>query len=147
MTEMLIAAAAILAAIFAPRVVPDSLAGWRRTGAISGLRLLFGLVALYEVLATSVISIPANEVGVVRKIYGFTNIQPGHIIAAAGETGYQAEIIPPGTFRISIFFNVINRVDLLPVVIVPSGFYGRLVANDGEPLAAGRGRLPEIPRR
>ena len=56
----------------------------------------------------------------------------------SGETGYQAEIIPPGTFRISIFFNVLNRVDLLPVVIVPSGFYGRIVANDGEPLSAGQ---------
>jgi len=36
-------------------------------------------------------------VGVVRKVYGFANIAPGHLIAARGETGYQAEIIPPGT--------------------------------------------------
>ena len=89
-------------------------------------------------LATSIISIPANQVGMVRKVYGFSNIAPGHIIAAHGETGYQAEIIPPGTFRISIFFNVLNRVDLLPVVIVPSGFYGRIVANDGDSLSAGQ---------
>jgi len=138
MSEILIAAAAVLAVIFAPRVVPDAVAGWRRAAAIAGLRLVFGLVALSEVLATSIISIPANQVGVVRKIYGFSNIAPGHIIAARGETGYQAEIIPPGTFRISIFFNVLNRVDLLPVVIVPSGFYGRVVANDGDPLSAGQ---------
>jgi hypothetical protein len=102
MTEILIAAAAILAVMFAPRVIPDSLAGWRRTIAVSGLRLIFVLIALYEVLATSFVSIPANQVGVVRKIYGFANIAPGHIIAAHGETGYQAEIVPPGTFRISI---------------------------------------------
>jgi hypothetical protein len=138
MTEILIAAAAILAVMFAPRVIPDSLAGWRRTIAVSGLRLIFVLIALYEVLATSVVSIPANQVGVVRKIYGFANIAPGHIIAAHGETGYQAEIVPPGTFRISIFFNVLNRVDLLPVVIVPNGFYGRIVAADGDPLNAGQ---------
>ena len=138
MPEILIAAAAILAAIFAPRVVPDALTGWRRMAAVTGLRLVFGLIALYQVLATSIVSIPANEVGVTRKIYGLDNIAPGHIIAAHGETGYQAEIIPPGTFRISIFFNVLNRVDLLPVVIVPSGFYGRIVANDGEPLGAGQ---------
>ncbi|MGA2045697.1 MAG: hypothetical protein ABSG83_20300 [Roseiarcus sp.] len=135
MSQLLIAAAAILAASFAPRVVPDALAGWRRTGAIAALRLVFGLVALYEVLATSVVSIPASEVGVVRKIYGIANIGPGHLIAANAETGYQAEIIPPGTFRISIFFNVLNRVDLLPVVLVPNGFYGRIVAADGQSIS------------
>jgi hypothetical protein len=138
MSEILIAAAAVLAAIFAPRVMPDAVTGWRRAAAVAGLRLVFGLVALFQVLETSIISIPADKVGVVRKIYGFSNIAPGHIIAARGETGYQAEIIPPGTFRISIFFNVLNRVDLLPVVFIPNGFYGRIVANDGEPLSAGQ---------
>ena len=138
MLEIVIAFAAIAALLFAPRVVPDAITGWRRTGAIGGLRLLFGLVALYEVLATSIITIPANEVGIVRKIYGLSNIPPGHIIAARGETGYQAEIIPPGTFRISVFFNVLNRVDLVPIVTVPNGFYGRIVANDGDSLGVGQ---------
>jgi len=138
MSEILIACAAVLAVIFAPRVIPDSWTGARRVVAVSALRLVFAIVALYEVLATSIISIPANQVGVVRKIYGFSNIAAGHLIAVHGETGYQAEIIPPGTFRISIFFNVLNRVDELPVVIVPNGFYGRVVASDGEPLGAGQ---------
>jgi hypothetical protein len=138
MSEILIACAAILAVIFAPRVIPDSWTGPRRTVAVSALRMVFAIVAIYEVLATSIISIPANQVGVVRKIYGFSNIAPGRFIAAHGETGYQAAIIPPGSFRISIFFNVLNRVDELPVVIVPNGFYGRVVASDGEPLNAGQ---------
>ena len=138
MLEILIAAAAILAAIFAPRVIPEALVGWQRAGAVAALRLAFAVVALYEILSTSIISIPANQVGVVRKIYGLANIAAGHIIATKGETGYQAEIIPPGTFRISIFFNVLNRVDLLPVVVVPNGFYGRIVASDGEALTAGQ---------
>jgi len=138
MFEILIAFAALLAVIFASRVVPDSLVGWIRVAAVSAIRLVFALVALYEILSTSLISIPANEVGIVRKVYGLTNIAPGHIIATKGETGYQAEIIPPGTFRISIFFNVLNKVDLLPVVVVPNGFYGRLVASDGEALGAGQ---------
>jgi hypothetical protein len=138
MEETIIAFVAILAALLVPQVMPDALVGWRRAAAVSALRLAFGLVALYEILSTSIISIPANEVGIVRKIYGFTNMGPGHIIATRGETGYQAEIIPPGTFRISIFFNVFNRVDLLPVVSVPNGFYGRIVASDGDPLSAGQ---------
>ena len=33
---------------------------------------------------------------------------------------------------------MLNRIDLAPVVVVPSGFYGRIVANDGEALAAGQ---------
>ena len=105
---------------------------------VGALRVAFGMIALYAVLSTSIITIPANQVGVVRKVYGLANIAPGHIIATRGETGYQAEIIPPGTFRISLLFNIINTVDLLPVVVVPNGFYGRLVATDGEPLAAGQ---------
>ena len=42
MSEILVAAAAVLALIFAPRVVPDAVAGWRRAAAIAGLRLVFG---------------------------------------------------------------------------------------------------------
>ena len=120
MEQTIIAFIAIVAALAVPQVMPDALVGWRRAAAIGAMRLAFGLVALYEILSTSIISIPANEVGIVRKIYGFANIAPGHIIATHGETGYQAEIIPPGTFRISILFNVLNRVDLLPVVLVPT---------------------------
>ena len=132
MSEILIAFAAFAALLFAPRVIPDSIVGWRRVAAVGVIRLVFALVAIFEVLSTSIISIPADKVGVVRKIYGFSNLSPGHLIATRGETGYQAEIIPPGTFRISIFFNVLNRVDLLPIVVVPNGFYGRIVANDGD---------------
>ena len=138
MREILIAAAAIVAAIFAPRVVPDSFVGWRRVATITAFRFAFGLVALYEILSTSIIQVPADQVGLVRKIYGLKNLEDGHIIATKGETGYQAEVIPPGTFRISIFFNVLNRVDLLPIIVVPNGFYGRIVANDGQALAAGQ---------
>jgi hypothetical protein len=138
MQHIIIALVAIAAAVFAARVIPDAWTGWRRAIAVGGLRFAFAFVALYEILSTSIISIPANEVGVVRKIYGFSNLAPGHIIATSGETGYQAEIIPPGSFRVSIFFNVLNSVDLLPVVVVPNGFYGRIVASDGDSLAAGQ---------
>src|SRR6202451_381961 len=138
MEETIIAFIAIVAALAVPRVIPDALSGWRRAALIGALRLAFGLVAIYEILSTSILSIPANQVGIVRKIYGFANIAPGHIIATRGETGYQAEIIPPGTFRISILFNVLSRVDLLPVVVVPNGFSGGRVARGGEPLWAGQ---------
>ena len=88
MEETIIAFVAIVAALLVPHVMPDAVVGWRRAAAIGALRLAFGFVALYEILATSIISIPANEVGIIRKIYGFANIAPGHLVATHGETGY-----------------------------------------------------------
>jgi len=138
LSEIVIAFVAAFAALFAGRIMPDLLSGWRRALAIGVLRAALIAVTIYEILSTSIVSIPASEVGVVRKVYGVANLAPGHIVATKGETGYQAEIIPPGTFRISIFFNVLNQVDLLPIVVVPQGFYGRIVASDGESLPAGQ---------
>jgi len=138
MIGMAIAFAAIAAFLFAPRVIPDVVSGWKRIALAGFLRFAFALVALFEVLATSIITIPADRVGVVRKIYGYSNLAGGHYIATHGETGFQAAVIPPGTFRISIFFNVLNRIDLVPIVVVPQGFYGRIVATDGEALGAGQ---------
>ena len=60
--------------LFASRVMPEAVVGWRRAPAVGALRLAFALVALYEILSTSIISIPANQVGIVRKIYGFSNL-------------------------------------------------------------------------
>jgi hypothetical protein len=94
--------------------------------------------AAFFVLDTSIIHVPADQVGVVRKIYGVSAMPEGHIIAADGETGYQAQLIPPGTFRIRPFFNVLNDVTNMPIVYVPQGFYGRIVARDGENLRNGQ---------
>lgn len=105
-----------------------------------------GLFALWQIVATSIVLVPANSVGVVRKIYGFANLREGRLIATNGETGYQSAIVPPGAFRVSLLFNVLNTIEILPVVVVPNGFYGRIVARDGEPLPPGQimaGEWPE----
>ena len=134
MDYVLLAIAGLVGAWIIPRFLPVSMQGWQRTGLITIVRAAMLLLAVGAILATSVISIPANQVGIVRKIYGASNLPQGHLIAAQGETGYQATIIPPGTFKISLLFNVLNSVDLRPVVVVPNGFYGRIVARDGEAL-------------
>ncbi|MBV8104362.1 MAG: hypothetical protein JO223_07030 [Hyphomicrobiales bacterium] len=134
MEYVLVACAALVAAVLAPRYLPSKLGAARRRVAVVAFRTLFALIALFCVLTTSIISIPANEVGIVRRVYGLSSLTNGHIIATEGETGYQAQIIPPGTFRISPFLTVFNEVQRLPVVVVPSGYYGRVVANDGAPL-------------
>lgn len=127
---------AVLVGLLAPlaaRAIADPLRG----AIVWSTRVLCGLAALYALSATSFVSIPANEVGVVRKIYGVSSLPQGRLIATRGETGFQAAIIAPGSFMISPFFNILNSVDMLPVVVVPNGFYGRLLANDGQPLKEG----------
>jgi hypothetical protein len=138
MEYILIACAALVAAILMPRYIPNRPAGGRRRVAIVAFRTLFALVALFCIVTTSIISVPANQVGVVRRLYGVSNLANGHIIATQGETGYQAQIISPGSFRVSLFANVLNTIERLPVIVVPNGFYGRVVANDGAPLPDGQ---------
>ncbi len=136
MGDLFLFVIAVLVALLVPlaaRPVSDP----SRSAVIWATRLACVLAALYAVAATSFVSIPANMVGVVRKIYGASSLPEGHLIATRGETGYQAAIIAPGSFMVSPFFNVLNSVDVLPVVVVPNGFYGRIVANDGQPLREG----------
>ncbi|SDR63368.1 hypothetical protein SAMN05519103_08539 [Rhizobiales bacterium GAS113] len=137
MVYALIMSLALIAAIAAPRLVPGLANGLGGTRVVQAVRVLIVLLAVIAILE-SVVKIPANEVGVVRKLYGTSNLADGQVIATNGETGYQAQIIPPGTFRISPFFNVLNTLDYLPLVVVPQGFYGRIVARDGAPLPAGQ---------
>src|SRR5262249_33106322 len=44
-------------------------------------------VALVFLLETSFVSVPADRIGVMRKIYGGKTLEAGRVIAADGETG------------------------------------------------------------
>lgn len=135
MTSLILAVVLLIVAILLPRFIPASAEGARgdhagppamfRLPILAG-RIALALVVLYLVASTSIIQIPADRVGVVTKIYGAFALPEGHIIATKGETGIQAEPIPPGTFKISPFFNILNHVSYLPIVTIPNGFYGRL---------------------
>src|SRR5947199_136482 len=98
----------IAAAILLPSALANRVPLFQTQAGLWGFRGLMLLCALMAVLETSIISIPADQVGVVRKVYGFKTLPDGKLIAVDGESGYQAQVIPPGTFRISPFFNVIN---------------------------------------
>lgn len=126
---------AALAALILPRLVPERFSG---SALVHASRALAIVLVGAAILSTSIVSVSANRVGLVRKVYGFKGLPEGRLIATDGETGYQAEIIPPGSFRISPLFNLFNVVEERPVVVVPQGFYGRIVARDGKPLASGQ---------
>ena len=138
MDSVIAALVLIVAAIFAPRLLAARFPALGGASVAWGLRFVLGLLALLAVLQTSIVRIPPDEVGIVRKTYGFKNLPDGKLVATAGETGFQAQIIAPGTFRISPFFNVINTILIRPVVVVPNGFYGRIVARDGVALDTGQ---------
>src|SRR6185437_1536678 len=126
----------ILAAIFGPRLigmVPKA-PNWSKHVVRYG-SIVFALIS---VLSTSIIKTPDNKTQAISKIYGGSSLPEGHIIATNGETGYQANIFAPGTFRVVPFFNILNRVIDMPLVYIPPGFYGRLVARDGAPLRDGQ---------
>jgi hypothetical protein len=127
---------AVIAAAIAAIVPPLIKAKDEALGA--HIKLAIRIVAAFVIVVclteTSIVSVPANEVGIVRKIYGSTNLPDGKLIATNGETGYQAEIVPPGTWKLSLLFNVLNELKIVPLVTVPQGFYGRIVARDGESL-------------
>lgn len=136
MEYVAIAVGLALLALVAPRFLPQA-APLR--GLLSfGLRALLLLIALGALTMTSIVSVPADRVGIVRKIYGASNLPEGRLIAVNGETGFQARIIPPGAWRISPLFNIFNRIETAPLVVVPNGFYGRVVARDGAALADGQ---------
>ena len=141
MTYVVLALLLVLAAWFAPKYAsPDIpfVGGLSKPFYKIVFRGVLGIFAFFCILSTSIIKIPADQIGVVRLLYGYSNLPEGHIIATQGETGYQAEIIPPGTFRISFFFNILNDITYMPVVKVPQGVYARVVARDGSNLREGQ---------
>lgn len=128
-------------AIVGPRLAPQAIGGSGRA-VVRALAILLAIVCVAE---TSFVRIPGDSVGVVRKLFGTHSLPEGHIIATQGETGYQARIIPPGAFRVAPFINVLNAIEVLPIVRIPQGFYGRVVARDGASLPSGQIMADEWP--
>lgn len=138
MTYVVLFVFLLVAGVIGPSFMP-SLRGTLLSYAIRGVSLFLAFLCA---MATSVVRIPADQVGVVHKLYGAHSLEIGHLIATKGETGWQAEIISPGAFMVSPFYNVLNEVVAVPLVNVPQGFYGRIVAVDGQALESGQIMAP-----
>jgi len=98
----------------------------------SVLYKLLLLIAAIVFVMQSVVYIDEDSVGIKNRIYG-SALPPGHIVAVDGQKGPQAEILGPG-FNFSAFINVIYDIDTAPVVNIPEGKVGILVAKDGLPM-------------
>ena len=133
MLMIVFAALAIVLAALAPSLMPPSLMSRFNGLAALLVRLGLGVIALWAIAGTSYVFVPADGVGHLKRIYLGHNLADGHIIATRGENGYQAYTLTPG-FHFIPLIRVLYDVEILPMVTVPSGFYGRIVALDGAPL-------------
>jgi hypothetical protein len=102
---------------------------------MGGLILGIVVVVLLVLIALkSVHSIGALEVGLVSKRFGFKKLGDDDPIAFHGEAGYQAVLLMPGLrFKIWPMFGVKK----FPLVQVPAGEIGVVIAQVGAPLPIG----------
>jgi len=124
---ILAAVAPAILGLFVNRARPDF-----RTLSLS-LRIVFVVIALICLAATSYVHVESDEIAVLNKIYGTASLPTEHIVATNGEKGPQAEILTPG-WHPWFLVNVIYQVENKKIVSIPSGEYGFLNAKDGVPL-------------
>ena len=111
------------------------------SGTVSGLISI--IVGLFLLASTSFVFIDARSVGHLKRIYAFEELPPGRIIALSGQKGPQAEILGPG-FHFIPLVRVLYQVEEFPIVKVPEGYYGEIVAVDGQSMPEGMFIAPKI---
>lgn len=102
-----------------------SAAGWWI--AIIAFLVLFHIVKSIRIVGPT-------EVGLVRKRFGFKKLSANCAIAFEGEAGYQAKLLMPGIqFKLWPLYDVTRH----PMVQIPAGQIGVVIAQVGEPLPVG----------
>jgi uncharacterized membrane protein YqiK len=87
-----------------------------------------------------IVIVPEDKIGLVTKkfvLFGDKRELPaGRIIAVEGEAGYQAQPLPPGIHFWKWLWQF--EITLQPLMVIPSGQIGLIVAKDGAELPKGR---------
>lgn len=95
-----------------------------------------GALALL-VLLSSFKYIRETQIGVVIKRFSSKGQLPdGRVVALNGEAGYQAQTLAPGLHFGYWFWQY--KVEKYPIVMIPTGQIGLVIANDGAPMPADR---------
>jgi uncharacterized membrane protein YqiK len=102
---------------------------------LTGMLLLLFFLIMSPTLLGAVL-IRERQVGIVIKKFGARSLPPGHLIALAGEAGYQADTLAPGLHF--GYFRWQYRILKMPVVVVPQGEIALVVAADGAPIPTQR---------
>src|SRR5580692_9398858 len=87
---------------------------------------IFILLLMYIAL----VSIREDQVGIVVKKFGTSDLPPGKLVALHGEAGYQADTLAPG-WHLG-YWPWQYRVEKVPMMVIPQGEIGLVVANDGQ---------------
>ena len=85
---------------------------------------------------SGMVMIDEREVGVVIKKFGARTLPQGQLIALKGEAGYQADTLAPGMHFGYWFFQY--RVVKVPMIKIPAGEIGLVLANAGAPISSER---------
>jgi uncharacterized membrane protein YqiK len=102
---------------------------------VAAVLLLITLVLMGPLLFGTVL-ISERQVGIVVKRWGGRGLEPGRLIALAGEAGYQADTLAPGLHF--GFWRWQFRIIKVPVTVVPQGEIALVLAADGAAIPAER---------
>src|SRR4051812_47026341 len=91
---------------------------------------------IWAPLITGAVLISERQVGIVVKRFGGRGLEPGRLIALAGEAGYQADTLAPGLHF--GFWRWQYRIIKVPVTVVPQGEIALVLAADGAAIPAER---------
>ncbi len=103
--------------------------------AVAGTVVLV-VLGIVSVVSTSFTTVSDGYTGHLIKVFGFTSLEPGNIIAIQGEKGRQAELLPPG-FHFRWLLNIIYKVEQKRDIIIRENHCGTILVMDGEPLKEG----------
>lgn len=96
--------------------------------------IIGGAVVFFPQLSwiLGLVVIGEQEVGIVAKKFASKSLPPGRLIALDGEAGFQCNTLPPGWHW--GFWPWQFSVRKEPLIVIPQGEIGLLVANDGAPI-------------
>jgi len=98
------------------------------------------LIALIAVIASSIVKIDGDEVGIVEKKLFGGSLPEGKVLAVNGENGVQAQILPPGWH---VKWKWQYNITKIKMIEIKEGSVGLIQAADGQSLPAGVIYAPE----
>jgi len=110
-------------------------------GALSPVQMALALLLILCLLSIGPlvlgsVFIRERQVGIVVKKFGRRSLPPGRLVALAGESGYQADTLPPGLHF--GYFRWQYRIIKMPVTVVPQGEIALVVVADGASIPSER---------
>lgn len=137
----------LLIAIIVPNFLKDVTPTERRDGQSFvivrwGIRVVCIAAAFVCFLATSCFIVDSDKTAHLNRVYFGNEMATGRIIAGPDQKGPQAKIYGPG-FHLVPFIRVTHDIDEKPIVSIPEGSYGYVVAKDGSPMPPDQYLAPE----